>query len=116
LPYSDGFVIRARGQKGTVWRVAYNICILIRLENSIEDTDVFFIRVKRSAIIDDFPNLDASFRAFSLLLEEFFIIRASTSKLILEGMEVNRENTVFEAVPPHFRRLDSHKLAVSLIL
>ena len=114
LPNGNAFVIRPRGKKPTVRRVPNNIGVFVGLVQSIEDSNVFLVRVDRLPVVDDLPELDASLSALPLLLHESLFIRASTHELILEGVKVDRQNAILGAVPPHLRWLHSHKLAVSL--
>lgn len=114
LPNGDAFVIRPRGKKPTVGRVSNNIGVFVGLVQSIENSNVFLVRVDRLPIVDDLPELNAPLSALTLLLHKSLLIRARTHELILEGVKVDRQNAILGAVPPHLRWLHSHKLAVSL--
>lgn len=74
------------------------------------------VGVKRTAVIDDLPDLNASLSAFSFLLEELLVIGACGSELVGKGMKVYREDAVFESVPANVRRIDAHNLAVDYII
>lgn len=53
------------------------------------------------SIVDDLPDLDAPLIPFTLLLHKFLLVGAGTRELIIEGMKVYGEDTVFGAVPAH---------------
>lgn len=116
LPDCDAFIIGSRCQEGAIGRIANNIGVFVSLAEPIEDAKVVIIGVKRTSVVDDLPYFDAPFSAFSLFLHELFVIRACRSKLIGERMEVDREDTVLEAMPADVRGIDSHKLAVDYII
>ncbi len=108
FPKGDAFIIWARSEKGSIRGVSYNICVLICFIQSVEDANVFLIRVKFLSIIHNLPDLNATLSAFWLLLSEFFLIWSCTCKLFAERVKVDRENSVFWAVPAHIRRANSH--------
>ena len=70
--------------------------------------------MERPSVLDDLPDFDASLGALTLLLHELLLVGAGGGELVAEGMEVDRQDAVFEAVPADVRGIDVHKMAVLL--
>lgn len=116
LPDGNALVVSSGGQKGSIGGVADNIGVFVCLAESIFDAEVVIVGVKGTSIVDDFPYFDASFGPLALLVQELPVVGASRRQLIREGMEVDRQDPVFQPVPPDVRRIDAHKLAVDYII
>ena len=108
LPNSNAPVIRTRGQKCSVRRVAHNICVFIGITKPVKNSQVFILGTHRVAIVDNLPDLDTTLCALALFLNELLLVWACTCQLKIERMKVDRENAIFGAVPSYLRRFNPH--------